>query len=66
MKLLLSGFALFIILLSFSSCMKSFTCECTFSDTTKNFTVKLDNMTKNDATVTCEDYNQFVGDCALK
>jgi hypothetical protein len=49
-----------------SSCTKEYTCACTFTDTSKNFEVKLENMRKNDAKTVCYDYNLFVGNCDIK
>lgn len=66
MKFLLSGIVLWVVLMGSSSCNKSFTCECTFQDTTKNFTVDISGVQKNEAVVTCNDYSQFVGTCKLK
>lgn len=64
-KVFLSIVAL-VSLIGFSSCNKVYTCSCTFTDTNKNFDVKLEKMRKNDAKTVCYDYNQFVGNCALK
>lgn len=66
MKVLLAGFILWVGLMSFSSCKKDYTCQCTFVDTTKNFTTTISNMYKNEAKVVCNDYAEFVGNCTLK
>lgn len=54
------------ILIAMSSCTKEYTCACSFTDTTKNFEVKLEKMRRNDAITVCQDYNTFVGNCAIK
>jgi hypothetical protein len=53
-------------LISMTSCTKTYTCTCTFTDASKNFDVKLEKMRKNDAKTTCDDYSQFVGNCVIK
>ncbi|MBK7763003.1 MAG: hypothetical protein IPI46_06470 [Bacteroidetes bacterium] len=53
-------------ILSVSSCTKTYTCSCTFTDASKNFDVKLEDMRKNDAKTTCDDYSVYVGNCVIK
>ncbi|HNF70831.1 MAG TPA: hypothetical protein PLP34_00360 [Chitinophagaceae bacterium] len=66
MKSLLLSAAALLLLLAGTSCNKTYTCSCTFPDASKNFDVKLESMRKNDARTVCDDYSQFVGNCALK
>jgi hypothetical protein len=66
MKNVFLGLISIIAIIGFSSCNKEYTCACTFTDTTKNFDVKLEKMRKNDAKTVCDDYSLFVGNCALK
>ena len=66
MKHLFLSLAGLFMVAAFSSCDKQYTCSCTFTDTSKNFEVKLEKMRKNDAKTVCYDYNKFVGNCELK
>jgi hypothetical protein len=67
MKAIQSVIVLFIVVISLSSCKKDYICSCTFSDATKNFDRKIENISrKNDALVICNDYSAFVGNCKLK
>lgn len=66
MKSILFVFIAIITAASFCSCNKDFTCQCTFTDTTKNFETKIKKVRKNDAKVICTDYSQFVGNCTIK
>lgn len=66
MKAILFAFIGLITVAGFCSCNKTFTCRCTFTDTSKNFDVKIENVRKNDAKVLCTDYSQFVGNCVIK
>lgn len=63
---LLSIVAVVLVSLSFTSCRKDFTCECTFTDTTRNFSIDIKNKLKNDAKVICADYSEAVGTCVIK
>ncbi|HOZ50730.1 MAG TPA: hypothetical protein PLU17_02660 [Chitinophagaceae bacterium] len=55
-----------IAIIGFSSCNKDYTCSCTFTDSSKNFDVKLEKMRKNDAKTVCDDYSVYVGNCVIK
>ena len=63
---LVSAIVVLVVSLGFTSCQKNYTCECTFTDSTKNFSVVLEKQLKNDATVICKDYSDFVGICNIK
>lgn len=63
---LFSIVALLFVSLSFTSCRKDFTCECSFTDSTRNFSIQIEKKLKNDAKVICTDYSQFVGNCSIK
>lgn len=63
---LISAIVVLVVSLSFTSCQKDFTCECTFADSTKNFSIILEKKLKNDAKVICKDYGDFVGACNIK
>ena len=63
---LLSIVAVVLISFSFTSCKKDFTCECKFTDTTRNFTIDIKSKLKNDAKVICADYSDAVGSCSIK
>jgi hypothetical protein len=63
---LLSIVAVVLISFSFTSCKKDFTCECTFTDTTRNFSIDIKSKLKNDAAVICADYSDAVGSCVIK
>jgi len=63
---LLSIVAVVLVSLSFTSCRKDFTCACTFTDTTRNFSIDIKNKLKNDAKVICADYSEAVGTCLIK
>lgn len=63
---LLSIVAVVLVSLSFTSCRKDFTCECTFTDTSRNFSIDIKNKLKNDAKVICTDYSEAVGTCVIK
>ena len=66
MKALFFVFVGFITVAGLCSCNKDFTCRCTFTDTTKNFDIKIEKVRKNDAKVLCTDYSVFVGNCVLQ
>lgn len=66
MKAIFFVLAAGFLLGGFTSCNKDFTCRCTFTDTTKNFDIKLESMRKNDAKVLCTDYDTFVGNCVVQ
>lgn len=66
MKAIFFAFVGMITVASFCSCNRDFTCRCTFTDTSKNFDIKIQKVRKNDAKVLCTDYSAFVGNCALK
>ncbi len=66
MKAIFFAFAGLMIATGFCSCNKDFTCRCTFTDTTKNFDIKILDVRKNDAKVLCNDYSTFVGSCVLQ
>jgi hypothetical protein len=63
---LLSIVAVVLVSLSFTSCKKDFTCECKFTDTTRNFSIDIKSKLKNDAKVICADYSDAVGTCVIK
>ncbi len=66
MKKLYFAFFALLVAFAFSSCSKTYTCTCTFTDTSKNFDVKIEKARRNDAKVICDDYSEFVGNCAIK
>ncbi len=66
MKKLYFTFIALLVAIAFSSCSKTYTCTCTFADASKNFDVKIEKARRNDAKVICDDYSEFVGNCAIK
>lgn len=66
MKAIFFVFVGIISIAGFCSCNKDFTCRCTFTDSSKNFDIKIQDVRTNDAKVLCTDYSLYVGNCALQ
>lgn len=49
-----------------SSCKKDWTCECSTNSGVDSVAFTLSALRKNDATVQCRDYGNFIGQCEIK
>lgn len=64
MKKFLSLVSITVLVISFTSCKKDYTCECT--DGSSTLTIEFEKTTKGEAETACKTYAIGGDDCKLK